>query len=107
MDVGRREDFWFACESLLLYAFYLAGYLLCRTGVLQRLSRRGSMALLLMAAAVTLGTFQLNPGSPIYNPVVLVNLSQHGHVGLFLLTALTDQSTSLASTAPCQGPVEV
>ena len=47
----------------------------------------GRVVVAVAGATLALLTYQLNPGSVLHVPVVLVNLSQHGHLGLFLLTA--------------------
>ena len=85
---GLESDIFFAREGIVLYAFYLLGNLLHRTQLLDRLSPLASGALFTISAAVLLGTFNLNPGSSHYNPVVLINLSQHGHPYYFAIAAL-------------------
>lgn len=82
-------DVWFIRESVFLYSFYLLGFLLRRTGALERPGGRLSSWFMLAAGgAVVWFTFDLNPGSRFFAPVVLVNLSQHGDLFYFTLTAL-------------------
>lgn len=84
-----RGDIWYFRESLLLYAFYLLGFLLRQTGVLERGWTRWSWGVLAAASsAVLLLTFDLNPGSKIFKPVVLINLSQHGDPLYFVIAAV-------------------
>lgn len=86
---GWGKDFWFVRESVFLYAFYLGGYLLRRTEALSRGGGRWSAwPLFLGASAVLWFTFDLNPGSRIFKPVVLINLSQHGDLFYFALAAV-------------------
>lgn len=87
-NMELRADLWFARESVLLYAFYLLGYLLRRTEVLERRSGWWSRwPLLVVGSTVLLLTFDLNPGSKVNEPVVLINLSQHGDPLYFVLAA--------------------
>jgi len=89
IDMGMMEDFWFARESVLLYAFYLLGLLLRQSGILDiGRSRLYPLFLFVAGAAVLLLTFQLNPGAPMIRPIVLINLSQHGHPLYFALGAV-------------------
>lgn len=88
-DVELWTDVWFARESLFLYSFYLLGYLLRRTDLLERIpSRWFSAALFIVGTAVLLLTFDLNPGSKVFAPVVLINLSQHGDPFFFTVAVL-------------------
>jgi len=88
-DVELRADFWFARESLFLYSFYLVGYLLRQTNALERIpSRWFSAALFIVGTAALLFTFDLNPGSKVFTPVVLINLSQHGDLFYFTVAVL-------------------
>jgi len=89
VDMERFGDLWFFREGVLLYSFYLLGFLLRRTEAVERLGRWWSrLALFAASGAVLLLTFDLNPGSKIIKPVVLVNLSQHGHPLYFAITAV-------------------
>ncbi len=85
---GWGMDFWFMRESVLLYAFYLGGLLLRRTGMLAWGGRGLGGLLFLGGAAVLWLTFDLNPGG-IFKPVVLINLSQHGDLLYFVLAAVS------------------
>ena len=87
-EVELWSDVFFARECVLLYAFYLLGLLLRRTQLLDRLSPLAKSAVLLASGGILLGTFNLNPGAPSIMPVVLINLSQHGHPYYFVITAL-------------------
>ena len=90
-DVEFRETFdvWFARESLFLYSFYLLGLLLRRVGLLESGNSRGlALGTFGVCTAVLLLTFDLNPGSPIIVPIVLINLSQHGDPLYFAVTAI-------------------
>jgi|APSaa5957512576_1039674.scaffolds.fasta_scaffold27451_2 fucose 4-O-acetylase-like acetyltransferase len=89
VDVELWSDVWYIRESLFLYSFYLLGYLLRRTEILERIpSQWFSAALLIVGTAALLFTFDLNPGSKIFTPVVLINLSQHGDPFYFTVTVL-------------------
>jgi len=88
-DVELWTDVWYARESLFLYSFYLLGHLLRRTETLERIpSRWFSAALFIVGAAPLLLTFDLNPGSKVFTPVVLINLSQHGDPFYFTAAVL-------------------
>ncbi|MBT4504487.1 MAG: acyltransferase family protein [Gemmatimonadetes bacterium] len=89
IDVGMMEDFWFVRESILLYAFYLLGLLLRQSGILDLgRSRLYPLFLFVAGTAVLFLTFQLNPGAPVIKPIVLINLSQHGHPLYFAISAV-------------------
>jgi fucose 4-O-acetylase-like acetyltransferase len=97
LDLELKQDIWFIREGLLLYSFYLLGYLLRRIDIIERMESRWAPALLfIVSGAIVLGTFQLNPGSKMYTPVVLINLSQHGHPGYFALTAVAGCLATIA-----------
>jgi len=106
MDVGRREDVWFMRESVLLYAFYLLGFLLARTNALERLQSLWSrLVLFALGGAVLVLTFPLNPCTENNIPVVLINLSQHGDPLWFGTTAVAGCIAVVAFarlTPPCR-----
>lgn len=82
-------DVWFLRESVFLYAFYLLGFLLRSTEALERL--RGTainLAIMVAGGAMAWLTFDLNSGSRFFAPVVYINLSQHGDLLYFTVTAL-------------------
>lgn len=82
-------DIWFARESVFLYSFYLLGFLLRRTAALERGGGWwSSWPLLVVGSAVVWFTYNLNPGSRFFAPVVLINLSQHGDLFYFTVTAV-------------------
>lgn len=72
------SDIWFAREGVLLYAFYLFGHLLRRTGAIEAIAGRARWLLFLLPAVALATTFQRNPGAQDLIPVVLINLSRHG-----------------------------
>ncbi|MFH1571827.1 MAG: hypothetical protein ABIL09_27805 [Gemmatimonadota bacterium] len=83
------SDIWFARESVFLYSFYLLGFLLRQTEALERLGGWWSRWPFLAAGgAIVWLTYDLNPGSRLFAPVVLVNMSQHGDLLYFTVTAL-------------------
>jgi len=86
---GGTLDIWFSRESLFLYSFYLLGLLLRRLDLWGMARQRGHLLWgALVSAAVLLLTFDLNPGSPVHKPVVLINLSKHGDPLWFGVTAV-------------------
>ena len=101
-------DVWFLRENLFLYAFYLMGFLLRDLGILERHASRwwGALALLAGGAVLWL-TYDLNSGSRFFAPVVLVNLSQHGDLLYFTVTALAGclATVGLAQLSAAWGPV--
>ncbi len=101
------EDIWFARESVFLYSFYLLGLLLRQTRMLDRAALPARVALFLVSSAVLLFTFDLNPGSNFFTPVVLVNLSQHGDPLYFGVTAVAGSLAiiALAKLTPVSRPL--
>jgi fucose 4-O-acetylase-like acetyltransferase len=88
-DAQVWSDIWYTRESVFLYGFYLVGFLLRQTGLLERIGGGWSRWALLAAGSAALWfTFDLNPGSRVWAPLVLVNHSQHGDSMWFILTAL-------------------
>lgn len=90
MNVDKPwSDIWFARESVFLYAFYLLGLLLRETAFLERGGGWwSSWPLVVAGSGVVWYTFDLNPGSRFFAPVVLINMSQHGSLLYFTITAL-------------------
>lgn len=82
-------DIWFAREAVLLYAFYLLGWLLRKLYVIEVSEGWRAWALFLLSSACLLQTFDLNPGAVDLIPIVLINLSRHGDPVWFAIGAVT------------------
>lgn len=107
-NVPLFSDVWFARESVFLYAFYLMGYWLRRAHALERGGTWWSGVPLFVVGSVVLWlTFDHNPGSRVFAPVVLINLSQHGDLLWFTLAAVAGclAVVGLARVTPAWRPV--
>lgn len=109
---GPYNDFWFAREGVLLYAFYQLGLLSRRSGLLREVGHPlwdGVAAAVLLAVSMLCASMNPGPWTVIAaRPVVLVNLAQHGaplffgiaaatgSIGLMLLARATPSTTWLA-----------
>lgn len=88
--VGEQKSFWFIHEIPVVYVFYVIGHIFRKAGLLDLKTsslRAGAGALFFFA--VTLLTFNMNEGPFRIIQAVVVVLSGHGNIFLFLLTALT------------------
>lgn len=85
---GQNRSIWLLHEVPVVYAFYLIGVLLGRTGLLDRISAGWAAAVAFIALAAVQATFDLNQGPFRYLQAVVILLSGHGHFLWFPFTAL-------------------
>lgn len=93
---GQNRSFWLLHEVPVVYAFYLIGVLLGRTGLLGRISTGWAVAVFLLALAAVQLTFDLNQGPFRYLQAVVILLSGHGHFLWFPFTALAGTALIVA-----------
>ncbi len=93
---GQNKSFWLLHEVPVVYAFYLVGVLLGRTGVLGRVSTLGAAAIVLISLAAVQFSFDLNQGPFRYLQAVVILLSGHGHFLWFPFTALAGTALVVA-----------
>lgn len=88
--VGEQASFWFVHEIPVVYIFYVTGYLLRKSGLLDRkISSLITGPGVFFFLTVTLLTFNMNEGPFRIIQAVVIVLSGHGDLVLFLLTSLT------------------
>jgi len=86
---GAHQNVWMWNEAITMYAFYLAGVLLRRSGWLARpLAAPAAWLGAAVAFAVVLLTYDLNQGPFRLIQAVIILAAGHGHWLLFPLTAL-------------------
>ena len=89
---GIAPNFWYIHESLIAYSFFLLGFILNQSKILEKIKQSPvKYFYLILTAIVLLATFNLNKG--LYSrdgdfTVVLMVSSMHGHPIWFLVTAL-------------------
>lgn len=100
---GQNLSFWLLHEVPVVYAFYLVGFLLGRSPVLNFMTPGRSVALFLAALAIVHLTYDLNQGPFRYLQAVIILLSGHGHFIWFPVTALAGSAMVLALGRALQG----
>lgn len=93
---GQNKSFWLLHEVPVVYAFYLVGVLLGRTGLTSRVSAFRAAAIFLISLAVVQFSFDLNQGPFRYLQAVVILLSGHGHFLWFPFTALAGTALVVA-----------
>lgn len=89
---GIAPNFWYIHESLVAYSFFLLGFVLNQSRILENIKQSPVKYLyLILTTVVLLATFNLNNGvfgrDSGFTVVLMVN-SMHGHPFWFLVTAL-------------------
>jgi len=85
---GQNMSFWLMHEVPVVYAFYLVGMLLGRSGFPGRVSGATGIAIFVVALAAVHFSYDLNQGPFRYLQAVIILLSGHGHFLWFPFTAL-------------------
>lgn len=93
---GQNKSFWLLHEVPVVYAFYLAGVLLGRAGLVERVSVKAAAAVFLISLIAVQLTFDLNQGPFRYLQAVVILLSGHGHFLWFPFTALAGTACVVA-----------
>ena len=93
---GQGRSFWLLHEVPVVYAFYLVGVLMGKSGASSRLSTGGFVLIFALALACVQLTFDLNQGPFRYLQAVIILLSGHGHFLWFPFTALAGTALVLA-----------
>lgn len=85
---GQNMSFWLLHEVPVVYAFYLVGVLLGRSGFPGRAPVAVAAVIFVVALAAVHFTYDLNQGPFRYLQAVIILLSGHGHFLWFPFTAL-------------------
>lgn len=93
---GQNVSFWLMHEVPVVYAFYLVGVLLGRSGLPGRVSVGAAAAIFVVALAAVHFTYDLNQGPFRYLQAVIILLSGHGHFLWFPFTALAGTAMIMA-----------
>lgn len=93
---GQNRSFWLLHEVPVVYAFYLVGVLLGRTGLPGNVSIARAAAVALVSLAAVHFTYDLNQGPFRYLQAVVILLSGHGHFLWFPFTALAGTALVVA-----------
>ncbi len=86
--VANQQAFWFINEVPVIYIFYVAGILLQKSGYLtHKFPKHWMLAGALVCLSLAALTFEMNEGPFRHIQAVVIVLSSHGSIILFLLTA--------------------